>query len=724
VTDAVRHDSADSAIPEYRRVPPVVWLALFGVLAVWVAHRAGAFDLWTTVRTADGSAVRLPNVYGTVDHPFHATRADLLRRAILDGHPLRWVGSHQGGYPVEFYPLGVAGLEVGLWALLVGSVPMLVVHKLVVTLIFLAPGLAYGLAARRDRLPLGVGLVALAAHVVVRGWWWSGGYQELVEWGLITNVAAAVSALFVLVFLTSYLDRGRGWDGALAALFGGFCLYSNPRSAIALAIVGVGAGVAVGFGRWADRRIPRTRRGGPPCPPSSRTRSGVEEEGGHEGPPPQVLGEFTQIVKRLVMVALATALIAAPEIVSLLRFEHLYYFVQYQKYADLSAYWHSSIQAVSGPVFVVGLAGLATALVLPWRPITRAIGITFALYCLVTAFLSEGAGPGSLVEQLETTRLMPFQRLLMLFLAAVAVHDLAWWLAGLVPRARGLATDAVLIVVSVAMPVLYVLSPPAWIPVGDRGLVEVPTAAVPGIADLREAVRVADEAAAPGTALLVLGSTLSWHSNLWAPLWSDRPFFYDDWLWYWQTRHVGPYDPLTEHAYDPAAMDDVLSPDYLDEHGIGAVIVTRTARTDLAASAAESASNLERIRSGNYDVYLVRDPTTVVTVGSTNAESESVTDQQIDAVGTSTGGVAKIRRNWFPRWRAWVNGRSVPVTETADGYMTVSVPSGRVEIELKYVVDRWDWVARAMCVAGLAMVVVLAVPRLRTARPRVRSGRR
>jgi hypothetical protein len=247
---------------------------------------------------------------------------------------------------------------------------------------------------------------------------------------------------------------------------------------------------------------------------------------------------------------------------------------------------------------------------------------------------------------------------------------------------------------------------------------------VPGIADLREAVKAADGAAAPGTALLVLGSTLSWHSNLWAPLWSDRPFFYDDWLWYWQTRHVGPYDPLTEHAYRPAEMDEVLSRDYLNEHGIGAVIVTRTARTDLAASAAASASDLARIQSGIYDVYLVRNPTSLVTIGDANPESVTQSARSVDAVGSSGGGTAKIRRNWFPRWRAWVNGQSAPVAETADGYMSVPVPSGRVEIELRYVVDRWDWLARAMCLAGLVLVGFLAVPRLGAAIPRVRSGRR
>jgi hypothetical protein len=722
VSNAIPTATPEAKIPPCRRVPVVIWLVLLAVLAIWAAERAGAFDLWATVRLPNGTLARLPNVYGTVDHPFHATRADLLRRALIDGHSLRWIGSHQGGYPVEFYPLGVAGLEVGLWALLAGSVSMLVVHKLTVVLIFLAPGLAYALAARRDRLPLGVALTALAAQVVVRGWWWSGGYQELVEWGLVTNVAAAVAALFVLVFLTSYLDRGRGWDGALAALFAAFCLYANPRSGIALVIAGFGAAVAVGTNASTGSRRREILRFVQDAQGGGAANLNILSEARDLSP--LWSGVLWQIVRRLLILAMVTALLSAPELVSLLRFEHLYYFVQYQRYDDFGAYWHSSIQAVSGPVFVVGLVGLVTALVVPRRSITRAAATTLVLYCLVTAYLSVGSWPGNFVQQLETPRLMPFQRYLMLFLAAVAVHDVTRWLAGLLPRARELVTDGALIAVSALLPVLYVLAAPAWIPIGDRGLVSVPTAATPGIADLREAVRAADQAAAPGTALLVLGSTLSWHSNLWAPLWSDRPFFYDDWLWYWQTHQVGPYDPLTEHAYQPTAMDEVLSPDFLAEQGIGAVIVSRTARTDLAASAAASAPNLQRIRSGTYDVYLLRSPVTVVTFGGVNAESVLNSDQTVEAAGTSAGGTAEIRGNWFPRWRAKVNGESAPVAETADGYMSVPVPSGRVNLKLQYVVDRWDWLARAMCVAGLLLVAFLAVPRLRRITPRVRSARR
>ena len=706
MTEEHHLDRRGAAASPPRSVPTLIWIALFVVLALWVADRAGAFDLWRTVRMANGREVRLPNVYWTVDHPFHATRAELLRRALGDGQSLRWIGSHQGGYPVEFYPLGVAGLEVVVWGLLLGSLPIVLVHKLVVVLIFLAPGLAYALAAHRDRMPLGVGLVALAAHVVVRGWWWSGGYQELVEWGLVTNVAAAVAALFVLVFLTSYLRWGRGWEGALAALCGGFCLYSNPRSGIALVIVGLGAAVAVGLGE----RGPFQSYVAPPW------RGAEDPALNLRSPLKRAESSWRQVVGRLAIVGGAVALIAAPEIVSLLRFEHLYYFVQYERYEDLAAYWHSSIQAVSGPVFVAGTAGLVTGLAMPGRPVTRAAAVTLALYFIATGLLGTGSGSGRVVEQLEATRLMPFQRLLVCFLAAVAIHDAAWWLFSLWSRARGLATDAALIVVAAALPILYVISPPGWIPVGDRGLVEVATAADASIADLEEAVRVADAGAAPGTALLVLGSTVSWHSNLWGPRWSERPFYFDDWLWYWQTRHVGPYDPLTEHAYRPSEMAQVVSPAYLQEHGIGAVILTGTARTEAAARAAMTTPNLELVRRGVYDVYLVRNPGTIVTIEGANAETIAVSDQMVEASGTSAGGTAVIRRNWFPRWRAWVNGERTPITEMDDGYMSVPVPSGPVTIELRYTVDRWDWMARAMCVLGLVIAGLLAIPRVRWVR--------
>jgi hypothetical protein len=257
---------------------------------------------------------------------------------------------------------------------------------------------------------------------------------------------------------------------------------------------------------------------------------------------------------------------------------------------------------------------------------------------------------------------------------------------------------------SAAVMVLYVISPPSFIPEGDRGLYEVPTTANPVIADLEIAVEQADESAPTGTALLVLGQEVSWHDALWSPNWSDRPFFYDDWLWYWQTKHYGDYDPTVEHAYE--REDSPIDAEYLQRHGIGAVVVIGDAEPT-----AEASPLLSLVREGLHDVYFVRDPTSVVTFDGLNAEEFVYGNEHITAVGVGSGGTATIRRNWFPRWSAEVNGERVPITETDDGYMTVPIPEGDVDIELTYVVDRWDWLARLMSLVGFVSVLVLLVPR-------------
>ncbi|CAN0442581.1 unnamed protein product, partial [Phaeothamnion confervicola] len=74
-----------------------------------------------------------------------------------------------------------------------------------------------------------------------------------------------------------------------------------------------------------------------------------------------------------------------------------------------------------------------------------------------------------------------------------------------------------------------------------------------------------------------------------------------------------------------------------------------------------------------------------------------------------------IRQNWFPRWKATVNGESVPVARAGDGTMIVTAPSGRVDLTLVYVVTAWDWVARIAAGIGVLMTIGLAAgmwPRL------------
>src|SRR5581483_3286937 len=60
-----------------------------------------------------------------------------------------------------------------------------------------------------------------------------------------------------------------------------------------------------------------------------------------------------------------------------------------------------------------------------------------------------------------------------------------------------------------------------------------------------------------------------------------------------------------------------------------------------------------------------------------------------------------IRRNWFPRWRAAVNGRPASIIETDDGYMRVPVPHGRVHLELIYALEPLDSLARLLMAIGV-----------------------
>ncbi|HET8524819.1 MAG TPA: hypothetical protein VFL82_16430, partial [Thermomicrobiales bacterium] len=147
-----------------------------------------------------------------------------------------------------------------------------------------------------------------------------------------------------------------------------------------------------------------------------------------------------------------------------------------------------------------------------------------------------------------------------------------------------------------------------------------------------------------------------------------------------------------------------LTTEYFAHHGIGAVVVTGA-----AAPAAAASPLLQQVRSGFYSVYLVRQPTTIVTANQANAVSSSIDNQHLSAEVTSDGGTAEIRRNWFPRWAATVNGTSVPITETDDGYMTVPVPAGETRISLTYAVDAWDWIGRFGAVVGLAAIAGLLI---------------
>src|SRR4051794_33842811 len=60
------------------------------VLAGFAAWRMGLF----APMRVEGVA----NTFASFDHPFHIARAETLVRSLRQGHALRWIASHQGGY--------------------------------------------------------------------------------------------------------------------------------------------------------------------------------------------------------------------------------------------------------------------------------------------------------------------------------------------------------------------------------------------------------------------------------------------------------------------------------------------------------------------------------------------------------------------------------------------------------------------------------------------------
>ncbi|HET7093226.1 MAG TPA: hypothetical protein VFI22_07110, partial [Thermomicrobiales bacterium] len=214
-----------------------LWLGLMAAFALFVSIRLGLWSPWANA--APGGPL-LPNGFATVDHPFHAARAWTLLQTLRDGGILRWIDDLQGGYPVEFYPLGAAWLDAGVWAASLGALPIAAAHSIGVAIVLLAPAVPFALLARRDGLPLVVALLAIVAEVVIPGGRYGGGYTELVQWGLVTNVGAAVALLFAFAWSLAWVEDGSLAALAGAGLAGGLSLVTNPRSFLAFGASGVG----------------------------------------------------------------------------------------------------------------------------------------------------------------------------------------------------------------------------------------------------------------------------------------------------------------------------------------------------------------------------------------------------------------------------------------------------------------------------------------------------
>jgi hypothetical protein len=659
-------------------IPPIsgqlIWIFAFGLLALYVAASMGIGALSADVNTPDGVR-RLPNTYASVDHPFHVARAETLWRELASGQLLRWVGQHQGGYPVEFYPLGEAWLEVIVRGLSLGSLTAQGAHSIAVIAIFLLPGVAYAALATIDGVSPATAFLALALHISLPGGWYDGGYTELVQWGLVTNVAGAVASLLMFPALIRYLSSEKSWAAAIASALSAIAVYSNPRSLVGLAALGAGAWLAA---VWeTDRR------------------------------------NVVAVSRRLLNVVLVAALLSAPELLALLRFGELYEFVRYSGYSTLSEYVSTSVGALGVAIFVLGVAGVGFAYFARSRLAMRSTAAALVLYILLTIALAFVPTVENLASQLEPTRLMPLQRLLTIYLAAsVVTTALSWLVARPMPRQ---VWPAPVLSCALAIGVLAYQTNPALDPAPDPASPDIPSGSLYPVAmsaraeqaDLEAAITAADRAAAPGTALLVLGSALSWHQQLWAPLWTERPLFYDNWLWYWHTLHAGTpgYLPVAGHHYpDP---EQTLERGYLARHGIGAVVVTGAAQRPASRS-----PNLQLVRQGVYDTYQVTAPVTTITFGDRNAESLVAANEQLAAQSTDPGSPIVARVNWHPRWVGSVGDRPIPLVRRNDGYIEATPGFQATHVELQYVVQPLDWFARGLAVIGTVLLIWLAIGRI------------
>ncbi len=250
-----------------------------------------------------------------------------------------------------------------------------------------------------------------------------------------------------------------------------------------------------------------------------------------------------------------------------------------------------------------------------------------------------------------------FSALLTIYLAALGVYVVLATLGRLFARYRvAIVNFGLLSAIGLTL-LAYIFVDGSPVPESDRAMYPVLNTGNSYMLEQQRAVELADERAAPGTAILVLGSILSWHDQFWSMEWSERPFYFDDWLWYWQKDLAGEYDPNIEHVYpDPAST---LDPDFLAGQGIGAVVVTGA-----ASDAARTSPALELIsEEPSYSVYLVRDPTPIVTADGAETTEIEIENQRYAATVSEPSSTFHIRRNWFPRWTATVDGQPAEVTK-------------------------------------------------------------
>ena len=590
----------------------------------------------TATWQTDSGSVHVANGFATGAHPLDVSAAERLWGHVTDGDGSGWMAHHQGGYPAESRSLGLAATTLLLRLLSGGRLPVTYAHTLVAVGVFFLPLAIFYRLGRRDEWPPAVAAGAAIFHLVVPGAALSGGYRTLVELGNVNDVGAAVC---VLAFVASLLDAmftasRRAATGV--ALWAAAALWWSPQSAIALCAATAGAVVA-----QAARDAPDTRR--------VRWRA---------------IGKFV----------LAGALLAAPAwlpIVLSLGMNGS----SPRAYSTPGEYVYASLETLTPPVLAVAVFGAAAIL-----RVRRPAGIAAVVTVLLLALIALLDAIGAPVPGVDAGRLLPFQRLLCTYLAAVGLHAFARRAAA-VARLRSPRAADLLQATALAVLALVFAGP---VPMSDgraKGLFEPTTVTDMHVADLAAALRAARAPAGTNGAVLLVGPSQagSVDLSLWAPVLSHGLFFYKDPVWHWGEASADD----VERVWDPRAraiVPRVLTSDSLSARGIAAVVVAADARE----AARRAPATLALLREGSdYDAYAVRAPSRVIDWAGDVAQAE-VSDNWMRAQGTAVTSVVDVRRNWHPGWRATVNGAPVPVQRTGRGFMRLTVTPGPIDLRLHY----------------------------------------
>jgi len=683
-------------------------LVLLGLLGGF-AYKIGATHWYTDYPLVlpDGRAIRLPDTFTSIDHPFHIAKERATVDALRAGHLPAWFSNQQGGFPAEFYPTGGDVIVAFVYLLAFGTIPLAVVHKLTVIGVLLLPPLAYWALARRERLPLSVAVLATLLHLFVRGNWLAGGSREAVDYGLWPDTLASYLPLFLILWGADWLRRGDRRGLILATLSATLAVYTNPRSVLGLAAAGLALGVVALSELLTLRpiRLPWRRRAAAESEAGPRPNWRARPWHALRWPPLLLLWRSGALAGLAVLLAAALLL-------PLRENQNLYQFTIYFRFEAIGQVWSDPTHG-NGIGYIesvlpglIALAGLGIVMGLLRRGFyTRVFAVLLPLSYLLMVLVGWTWRDLPIFAQLEGQRLMPLLRPATIFLAALGAHEALRCALRLV-RIRG---GAMLTgVATVAVAAIILLSSRVPFDDGQRGLPLDQTTNQVGFASIARAAYLFDAAAGPGDKPLILGNPLSWHASFWIPALTGRDVYHNDYLWFWRTTDYASQELLDDET---AALGE----NFLRQHGLTMVLID-TDRRDLIdlANGRSYLARLDTGAAGGYAIYRVATPpgppNGYVIPARGTVTALAVGSERLTATVTSdTAQEVRIIINDFPRWRAWINGQPAPIARTPDGYIGLSIPAGETRIELRYVTSTANWLGRTGVALGALLLGGIAV---------------